>query len=92
MEIEFDLKKSNKNLEERDLPFDLAKNFEWESALYIEDDRKDYPEKRFIALGFLNNRLHVICFTLIKDGVRIISFRKANAREVKRYEKEITNQ
>ncbi len=92
MEIEFDLKKSNKNLEERDLPFDLAKSFEWESALYIEDDRKDYPEKRFIALGFLNNRLHVICFTPIKDGVRIISFRKANAREVKRYEKEITNQ
>ena len=70
----------------------MAKDFEWETALYIEDDRKDYPEKRFIAFGFLNHRLHVICFTLIKDGVRIISFRKANAREVKRYEKETTNQ
>ncbi len=92
MEIEFDFKKSKKNLEERGLPFDMVKDFEWDAALYIEDDRKDYPEKRFIAFGFLNDRLHVICFTLIKDGVRIISFRKANAREVKRYEKETTNQ
>ncbi|MBS0349815.1 MAG: BrnT family toxin [Proteobacteria bacterium] len=44
-----------------------------------------------VAVGFLGNRLHVLCFTPRKNGVRIISFRKANAREVKRYEKETTN-
>ena len=32
-------------------------------------------------------RLHVLCFTEIPDGIRVISFRKANAREVKRYAK-----
>ena len=92
MEIEFNPKKSQKNIKERGLPFEMAKDFDWETALYVEDDRKDYPERRFIALGFLNIRLHVICFTPIKGGFRIISFRKANAREVKRYEKEIINQ
>jgi uncharacterized DUF497 family protein len=40
----------------------------------------------FVALGYLGERLHVVCFTPIEGGVRIISFRKANAREKRRYE------
>ncbi|MCW9733807.1 hypothetical protein L5B97_10105 [Avibacterium sp. 20-15] len=31
-------------------------------------------------------RLHILVFTPIKTGIRVISFRKANAREVKKYE------
>ena len=42
----------------------------------------DYPETRIIALGFLGVRLHVICFTPIDGGVRIISLRKANRRDL----------
>jgi uncharacterized protein len=37
----------------------------------------------------LNERLHVVCFTTIGESYRIISFRKANKREVRKYEKEI---
>jgi len=37
------------------------------------------------------NCLHVACFTETKDGIRVISFRKANNREVKRYEQETLN-
>jgi uncharacterized DUF497 family protein len=48
----------------------------------------DYQEARIIAFGFLGVRLHVICFTPIDGGVRIISFRKANRREVRYYEDE----
>ncbi len=51
----------------------------------------DYPETRIIALGFLGERLHVICFTPIDGGARIISFRKANRREVRYYEDETTD-
>ncbi|OAI46483.1 hypothetical protein AYO45_01695 [Gammaproteobacteria bacterium SCGC AG-212-F23] len=86
MKIDYDLKKSNKNKRERDLSFEQAIDFDWETALYIEDVRKLYPERRFVAMGYLEDRLHVICFTPIKGGVRVISFRKANSREVKRYE------
>ncbi|EKD74384.1 MAG: hypothetical protein ACD_44C00473G0003 [uncultured bacterium] len=92
MRIDFDPNKSNKNMRDRGLPFELVADFDWETALYAEDIRKNYPEQRFVALGFLNERLYVLCFTPIEDGVRIISFRKANSREVKRYEKEIINQ
>ena len=71
------------------MPFSKAADLDWENAVYYEDNRKDYPEPRIIALGFIELRLHVICFTPIKGGVRIISFRKANKREVQYYEQEI---
>lgn len=47
----------------------------------------EYSERRFVALGYLSERLHMLCFTPVEDGVRIISFRKANRREVREYEK-----
>ena len=40
-----------------------------------------------MALGQLTGRLHVLCFTEAEDGIRVISFRKANTREVARYVK-----
>ncbi|MGB6977137.1 MAG: BrnT family toxin [Gammaproteobacteria bacterium] len=91
MKIDFDPEKSHKNKLNRGLPFESAAEFDWETAIYLEDTRNPYPEQRFVALGFLNQRLHVLCFTPIVDGVRIISFRKANLREIKRYEKETIN-
>ena len=92
MKIEFDKNKSDKNITERNLSFEKAIDFDWENALYAEDIRKDYSEKRIIALGYLEKRLHVICFSEINGGVRIISFRKANQREVKRYEEKNTDE
>lgn len=88
MKIQFDPLKSHKNLTERGLPFDLVQQFNWETAIYAEDKRYPYPEQRFVAMGFVDTRLHVVCFTPIPFGVRIISFRKANLREKRRYEKE----
>lgn len=90
MKIEFDPTKSEKNKQNRDLPFSRVIDFVWESAIFKEDTRKDYPEKRIVGMGYLDKRLHIICFTPIDQGVRVISFRKANKREVNYYEK-ITN-
>jgi uncharacterized DUF497 family protein len=92
MKIDFDPEKSNKNNRDRGLSFERAADFDWETALYSEDVRHSYPERRFVAMGYLEERLHVLCFTPIKGGVRVISFRKANLREVKRYDKETINQ
>lgn len=67
---------------------ELAAQFDFESAFYQEDTRKNYGEARYAALGYLSGRLHVLIFTPIDDGVRVISLRKANKREVRRYEQE----
>jgi len=92
MKIEFDPKKSHKNVKERGLPFEWVEEFDWETAITSQDERYPYPEPRFITMGYLGERLHVICFTPIDSKtVRIISFRKANKREVTKYEEETTN-
>lgn len=93
MKIEFDPKKSQKNVKERGLPFEWVEEFDWETAITSQDERHPYPEPRFIAMGYLSERLHVICFTPIDSKtVRIISFRKANKREVTKYEEETTHE
>ncbi len=66
----------------------------WNSEiLIVHDDRKNYGEQRWIGTGLLKQRAMVVVFTQLEaDVIRIISFRKANRREVKDYEKEITAQ
>ena len=86
MEIEFDPEKSARNVELRGLPFDLVADFDFDSALVARDTREDYGEDRFIALGLVGDRLHVVAYTMRDDRLRVISFRKANAREIERYE------
>ncbi|MGC2787336.1 MAG: BrnT family toxin [Roseiarcus sp.] len=49
----------------------------------------DYGETRQIAFGFINNRLFVCVYTDRGDERRVISLRKANSREVRRYGEEI---
>lgn len=88
--IEFDPVKSETNARERGLPFDLVMEFEWDGAVFSADERFAYPEARFLALGFLAGRLHAVIFTGITGGIRMISFRKANAKEVRSYEQEKT--
>lgn len=84
MQIEFDANNNSTNIRERGLSLERA--FDFDSAIIQQDVRKSYPEVRYVAVGFLDARLHVLCFTPIEDGIRVISFRKANLREVKHYE------
>lgn len=85
MKITFDPKKNADNIRDRQLPFDDVVELDWSSAVIIEDVRKDYGERRFRVLGYIEDRLYVVVFTPRKDAVHVISFRKANSREVKRY-------
>ena len=87
MRIASDPAKNERNIRNRVLSFDSAAQFDFEGALYAVDERQDYGEMRYIAIGMLGVRLHVLCFAETADGIRVISFRKANAREVRRYAK-----
>ena len=87
MVVDFDPAKNNANIVVRGLSFTRAAEFDFDTAIIKEDQRKPYLEIRYIAVGFLDARLHVLCFTPVANGIRVISFRKANTREVKHYEK-----
>ena len=84
--IEFDPRKSERNARERGLPFERATDFDWEDAVVIADVRRDYGETRLVATGFLDGRLHVLCFLRGARGIRVVSLRRANKREVLDYE------
>lgn len=87
MQIAFDPEKNERNVRQRDLPFERAAEFDFANANVFVDSRQDYGEDRYIAIGHLQGRLHVLCFTETAVGIRVISFRKANDREVKRHAK-----
>jgi uncharacterized DUF497 family protein len=87
MHITFDSVKNARNVQQRNLSFERAADFDFSKALVAVDDRKAYGEVRYVALGMLDDRLHVLCFTETADGIRVISLRKANSREVARHAK-----
>ncbi len=95
MKIEFDSAKNERNIQERGISFLDAELFDFDTAILVEDLRKDYGEKRLVAYGYIANRLHVLCFkpldvdTLNALCIRVISLRKANKREEKFYAKNI---
>ena len=86
MQIEFDPATDEANREKHGLSLALAELFDLEAALLAIDERHDYDEERFVALGPLGDRLHVMVFTVRDESIRVISLRKANRREVKKYD------
>ena len=85
MDYEFDPGKDEANLDKHGLSLADVGSFEWETAVVVEDMRKQYAEARFEATGYIGDRLHVVIYCVRTDAVRVISLRKANKREEKRY-------
>jgi len=82
----WDEAKRSANLAKHGVDFADAEHFVWETALVSADLRRAYGERRMIAVGPIELRLHVMVFTRRAGKVRIISLRKANDREIRRYE------
>jgi uncharacterized protein len=82
---EWDEDKRAVNLRDHSVDFGDARGFDWETAIVTIDDREDYGELREMAFGFIGVRLHAIAFTRRGGNIRIISLRKANRMEMRRY-------
>ena len=85
MEITFDPEKSKHNLRERGLGFEMAAGFDFTTALYAPDTRKDYGEIRTRAIGYIEGTLYALVFTVRGKVLRVISLRRASRRERRRY-------
>lgn len=86
MKLEYDENKSLKNEFERGLSFSLVADSDFDTAFIEQDLRFNYPEPRFKAIDFIHRRLFVTVFCFRGEKLRVISLRKANPREVKKYE------
>jgi uncharacterized protein len=73
-------------LAERGLDFAEAERIFEGNHFTCADDRKAYPEPRFITVGYLGGRFAVVVWTPHGDGRRIISMRHGHEREAARYQ------
>lgn len=88
MLIEFDPAKDAANVAKHGVPLIEAAQLDWKNVLVWEDRRRDYGELRQVALAVLNGRLYAAAFVDRGEVRRIVSLRKANLREINRYEAE----
>lgn len=84
----FDASKNRENLKKHGLSLADADDLDWDTAITNVDTRKDYAEVRLITYAIAFGRVHCLVWTSRDGAIRPISFRKANAREIKKYEKE----
>ena len=86
--IDFDPTKSARNERERGIAFERFGDMDFETAIAIEDTRKDYGERRLRVLGTIDGKLHAAVITPRGETIRVISLRRANKREELAYAKE----
>ena len=87
MRFEWDRAKSAANVKLRGLDFADAPGMFDAPMLVLPDRRREYGETRYIGVGAVKGRVMVVVYAERgADLIRIISFRKANSREQKRYE------
>lgn len=86
MEIEFDPRKDQSNRLKHGVSLEFARAVLADpDRLDILDVRLDYAEDRLVAYGSVEGRVWVCVYAPRATTARIISVRKANDREAKRY-------
>ena len=80
---EWDEAKRQSNLDNHSQDFADVRLLNWSVATF--ETQLISGEERILAYAPMNKRLHAVVYTLRDDALRIISFRKANKREVLKY-------
>ena len=83
--IRFDPSKRLRTLEQRGLDFLDARTVLSGPTIQFPDRRRDYGELRNVCFGWLRGRVVVVVYTELSGIRHIISMRKANEREQRRF-------
>ncbi len=85
VKVQYDADKDVINLKKHGVSLQAAENFDMITALLEVDDREDYGELRYNAIGFLSAALYSLTFTVRDEEIRPISLRCATKIERNRY-------
>ncbi len=86
MEFEWDREKATANYKKHGVSFEEAAfAFFDENAVELFDDINSEDETRYQLVGISKTRLIFVAYTARAEKIRIISARKANAKQVKIY-------
>jgi len=88
-DFEWGDEKAAANLARHNISFEQAKGvFRDPFAIEFLDDRQDYSENRYILIGLTEDHILAIVYTERNERTRIISARRAEPHERKRYHEE----
>jgi uncharacterized DUF497 family protein len=82
----WDPAKAVSNLVKHGVTFDDVHLAEMEIAVVRATLNHDSGEPRLLALVPIDDRVHVLVYTVDRGSCHVISLRKANEREIDRYE------
>lgn len=82
---EWDEAKRALSIAKHGFDFGEVNAFGWTDSIVVPDERTEYGEPRFRAYGYLRGTACVVVFTRRGQLNRIISLRRANARERERH-------
>lgn len=87
--FEWDEEKRQQNLLKHGVDFLYAAVMLEGDVVKIVDDRQDYGETRYLALGTMGGEIFAVVYTLRGDNIRLISARKARKKEYERYQNRV---
>jgi uncharacterized DUF497 family protein len=86
VEFQWDPAKAATNLQKHGVPFEyVTRVFQDQQRQDGVDRRRHYGEERRITIGSIEGRVYVVAYTRRRAAIRLISARKANARETQKY-------
>jgi uncharacterized DUF497 family protein len=85
MDFSFDPAKDQTNREKHGLSLEFGKHIFMNAVTTVMDARFDYGEDRFVSFGYSGADLYVCVYVVREDTIRLISVRRANDRETRRY-------
>ena len=85
MAIIFDPAKRDRTRAERGVAFEDAREVFSGPVFEFDDERRDYGERRIVTVGFVARRMTIVIWPPRGADRHVISMRKANDREKKRY-------
>jgi len=87
--FQWDEEKRQQNLLKHGIDFLYAAQIFEDDVVKIVDDRQDYGETRYLAVGTVASELFAVVYTLRGDVIRLISARRARKKEYERYQNRV---
>ena len=87
MKFSCDPNKSRANYFKHGIVLEFAQYLDWANEMVWQDVRQNYDEVRMRGLVPLEGKIYAVVYVLRAESTRMISLRKANNREIKKYEK-----
>lgn len=87
MEFEWDADKAAQNLRKHGVQFSVAARALFDPhRIEVYDGREDYSEDRWATIGYVDPAVLYVVYTIRnEETIRLISARKANEQERKKY-------